>query len=120
VDEAEFWSRLEFRICGEFAGFGDRALRHLWCDGLEPYEFHLDGAEPTITGRAYCGSTGQERWTFVLVLPPGTARTRKAIDWARLLPPVDVTQWLSPHPRVKRLVIDPHGAVPDELSTGSD
>ena len=53
MDEAEFWGRLEFRICEEFAGFADRQLRHYWCDGLVPEEYDLAGAEPHINGVAY-------------------------------------------------------------------
>jgi hypothetical protein len=92
----------------------------MWCSGLIPERFDLDGPEPRITGGAFCGRDGQDRWEFVLLLPAGTARTPDAIDWASLMPAADVTEWLSPHPDQKRLVIDPAEAVPDELSTGSN
>jgi len=66
VDEQEFWRRLEFRICAEFAGFADRQLRFYWCDGLVPDDYDLTGAEPHVSGVAYCGQSGQERWRFTL------------------------------------------------------
>ena len=28
MEEKEFWRRLEFRVCAEFAGFADRRMRH--------------------------------------------------------------------------------------------
>jgi hypothetical protein len=121
IAESEFWLGLEYRISRELEGFSDPGLRYLGCDGLEPLVFHLnDGMQPHIAGRAYCGHSGQEEWTFLLLLPPGTAHSRDRIDWTSLLPPEDVTEWLTPHPREKRLVIDPGAAVPDELSTGSN
>jgi len=59
MQEPEFWQRLEFRICAEFRGFADHALRSYWCDGLIPEEYDLVGAERRITGVAFCGRSGQ-------------------------------------------------------------
>jgi len=38
---ANFWLRLERRICAEFEGFDDRQLRWYWCDGLIAEEYDL-------------------------------------------------------------------------------
>jgi len=85
MQEPEFWQRLEFRICAEFRGFADHSLRSYWCDGLIPEEYDLAGAERRITGVAFCGRSGQERWQFTLALSPQTA-DRDQIDWSALLP----------------------------------
>jgi hypothetical protein len=114
VDEEDFWNRLEYRICREFAGFEDRQLRAIWCDGLVPDEYELHGAQPRIRGRAWCGPSGQERWTFMLLLDPA-ADTRHAIDWATLLPGEHVTGWLTPDPQRRTMKIDPSSAYPDEV-----
>ena len=102
MEEQEFWRRLEFRVCAEFAGFADRQLRHYWCDGLRPEEYYLAGAEPQIRGLAWCGPSGQEPWRFTLgVGRPGAPGGR--IDWAALLPDDKMTGWLIPDPQAKIL-----------------
>jgi hypothetical protein len=112
VDEADFWSRLEYRISREFAGFEDRRLRAIWCDGLVADEYEPDGARPCIRGRAWCGPGGQERWTFTLLL--GSAvDDRNTVDWSALLPADDVTGWLIPEPHEETMTIDPSSAYPD-------
>jgi hypothetical protein len=114
LDDAErgFWLALEYRICREFEGFEDRGLRFMGCDGLIPEEYDLQAPEPCIRGRAYCGPSGQEKWQFTLMI--GTSvDSPEQIDWRALLPADDVTGWLSPHPRDRTLVLDPHGAYPD-------
>jgi hypothetical protein len=110
--EKDFWVALEYRICREFAGFEDGSLRWLGCDGLMPEEYDLDADEPRIRGTARCGQSGQELWGFTLLIGPGATSPRN-IDWSSLLPPEDVTGWLSPHLRERRLVIDPGSAYPD-------
>jgi hypothetical protein len=63
VEEREFWTRLEYRICDEFAGFADRHLRYYWCDGLAPEPCNLDGDEPQISGLAWIGQGHEmEQW----------------------------------------------------------
>jgi hypothetical protein len=110
--EKQFWMALEFRICGEFAGFEDKVLRYHGCDGLVPEEYDLRAEEPCIRGTAFCGSSGQERWRFTLLVGSG-ARSPAEIDWASLLPPEDVTGWLSPRQGERVLILDPHAAYPD-------
>jgi hypothetical protein len=113
VNEEDFWVRLEFRISGEFARFADRALRGNWCDGLIPEVYDLAGSSPLVRGRAYAGRSGQERWTFELLLGEHTAGATTEIDWAALVPADDVTGWLTPHLERRHLKIDPGSAVPD-------
>lgn len=112
MDEEEFWNRLEHRITREFAGFHDRQLRAIWCDGLIADEYDLHGARPHIRGRAWCGHSGQQRWTFTLMLDR-PVDNRNVIDWSTLLPADDVTGWLIPEPQQKTMTIDPSSAYLD-------
>lgn len=112
MDEADFWSRLEYRITREFGGFEDRQLRFCWCDGLVAEEYELHGSQPCVRGRAWCGPSGQERWAFTLLLDRGVD-ARDMIDWSRLLPADDVTGWLTPELQDKTMKIDPSSAYPD-------
>ncbi len=105
MDEADFWKRLEFRICAEFAGSVDSRLRFCWCDGLVPEEYDLAGGERRIEGRAWCGQGGQERWRFTLVLGQN-AESREQIDWSALLPGAQLGSWLTPDPQKRTLRID--------------
>src|SRR5437762_2845589 len=41
VTEGEFWARLERRVTTELAGFDERRLRYLWCDGVAPAGYLL-------------------------------------------------------------------------------
>jgi hypothetical protein len=108
VDEQEFWQRLEYRICAEFAGFADLRLRYHWCDGLIPEEYELTSVEPHIRGVAYCGQRGgtQERWRFALGVGQRVAYARQ-IDWSILLPSDYLTGWLTADVQNKTLHIDP-------------
>jgi len=112
LSEAEFWERMARRVSEEFAGLAGPALRYLWCDGLIPESYALDGARPTIGGRAWIGDVGnardQELWTFELVVGHFAA-TRDPIPWATLLPHHDATHWLGVDHAAKRLYIDPGG-----------
>jgi O-acetyl-ADP-ribose deacetylase len=113
MPEAEFWGRLENRVCRELAAMPAKELRALWCDGFVPVEYLLDDPAPRIAGRAWIGRDGQGEWEFTLLLPR-PAGGREEIDWASLLPAEDMTGWLDveqegPRPR---LTIDPSRAVP--------
>jgi hypothetical protein len=110
--EKDFWIALEFRICAELAGFNDKYLRRHWCDGLIPVDYDLRADEPCIRGTAFCGPSGQERWRFTLLIGSG-ANSPAEIDWTSLLPPDDVTGWLSPHPHERTMILDPRSAYPD-------
>jgi hypothetical protein len=113
MEEADYWGRLEYRICREFAGMQNWDLRHYWCDGLIPERYRLGDSEPRITGRAWiCRGQKQEEWEFTLFLP-APAGTPDDIDWASLLPPENATRWLAFEPGSKRIQFEPSAAVPD-------
>jgi hypothetical protein len=111
MDESDYRPRLEHRICAEFRGFADEHLRSFWCDGLVPEEYNLPPEEHDIRGQAWCGPTGQEPWTFRLLVHPDT-RSREGIDWSALLPDDELTGWLSPDPRHQTMTIDPLNGYP--------
>jgi hypothetical protein len=113
VDEADYWLRLEFRLCGEFAGMADRRLRYYWCDGFIPLQYLLDDPLPRITGRVWIvNGQEQEEWDFTLFLPQPVG-SRQQIDWATLLPPANVTRWLALDLFRRRIEVEPGAAVPD-------
>jgi hypothetical protein len=114
MTEAEFWVHLEFRLCREFAGLPERRDRRWWCDGFIPVDYNLEGPTPRITGHAWiCDGPKQSEWEFSLLLPRSTT-TREAIDWQALLPPDDVTRWMSFDEESRSIEIDPAAATPDQ------
>ena len=84
----------------------------MWCDGFEAR--FLDPEAHRIRGRAWVGlgPRSMERWTFELLLPHSVS-TLQEVAWSDLLPPNDVTAWLSVDPDRKHLVIAPDEAVPE-------
>ncbi len=114
MDEADYWGRLEYRICREFAAMQNWDLRHYWCDGLIPERYHLGDSTPRITGRAWIcyGQRQQEQWKFTLFMPAPVA-SQDEVDWASLLPAEDVTRWLAFDPAAKCIEIEPAAAVAD-------
>src|SRR5688572_8097977 len=113
MDEAEYWGRLEYRICREFAAMQNWDLRHYWCDGLIPEHYRLGASEPRITGQAWIGfGQQQEEWEFTLILP-GPVGSQEEIDWPSLLPAENVTRWLAFDPSGKCIQIEPAAAVLD-------
>ena len=114
MTEGEYWVRLEFRLCREFEGLPKRRYQYFWCDGLDPEEYAIEGTAPWIAGRAWIcnGPAQQSQWRFVLKLPQGI-ESRDAIDWDSLLPPDNVTRWMSFDEEGRSIEIDPGAAVPD-------
>jgi hypothetical protein len=108
--EAEFWRALEFRVAREFQGMVDRQLRHFWCDGFTPEQYHLQDTPPTITGHAYIvdGQT-QQSWKFTLYLDRAYSSPTE-IDWTQLLPADTVTRWLAIDQASKVIQIEPAAA----------
>ncbi len=113
MTEADFWVSLEVRLCRELQGMADRQHRRYWCDGLNPECYELECPAPCITGQAWiCEGRNQEEWPFTFFLP-ARAASADAIDWAALLPPEEVTRWLTLDPYGKRIEMEPAAAVPD-------
>ncbi|GAA1642645.1 hypothetical protein [Actinoplanes couchii] len=105
MDEQDFWVRLEYRVTAEFRKIADERLRRHWCDGMIAEDYDFGGPRPSVSGRAWCGDSGQEQWRFVLVLPVGIGSSEQ-VDWAALLPGDEVTGWLSVDPRARSLTVD--------------
>jgi hypothetical protein len=106
MTEREFWGRLEWRLGAEFDGLPERRHRYLWCDGLIPEEYLLEGPRPRIEGTAFMGNSGQDRWRFVLFL--GRAyQSVEEIDWCALLPPDGVTCWMCFDERERWVEMEP-------------
>ncbi|MCE9634306.1 MAG: hypothetical protein K8T90_01260 [Planctomycetes bacterium] len=113
MDEGDFWGRLEYRLCREFAGSPQRWLRRLWCDGFIADETVANGATASVTGRCWiCREAAQESWSFTLHLPTPVA-SRADIDWPALLPAEDVTGWTAVDEGRRNLELRPADAVPD-------
>lgn len=108
-----FWVHLERRLCLEFEGLPERRYRYFWCDGLGPSEYVLDGPAPRITGKAWiCNGPKPSLWRFVLLLPEPVS-SREAIDWDALLPPENMTRWMSFDEERRYIEFEPAAATPD-------
>jgi hypothetical protein len=101
ASEAEFWSRLEYRVTAALGALGGS---YLACDGFSPNEYRLDDVPPSIVGRAWMLPAGE--WTFILVMPSSFDDLSR-IDWKSLFPPADATGWLTVDAARKLLIIDP-------------
>ena len=113
MTESDFWLALEFRIGGEFAGLPQRRLQYFWCDGFQPDEYVLNGAEPRIIGKAWIVDDQKEMvWDFTLLLP-SAVNSRHDIDWASLLPPESATRWIAIDESRRYIELEPAVAVPD-------
>lgn len=111
MDEAAYWTALEYRVCRELAGMRDKQLRAWWCDGFIPETF--DTGIGCVTGRVWMGhGSDQEAWDFALRLGPRSP-TRERTDWASLLPGEEVTGWLSMDLDRRVMTINPRAARPD-------
>lgn len=113
MDEIDFWTHLEFRVCREMAGIEDCTRVGMWCDGFIPRDVDLAARPSVIEGRVWIGlGRDQEQWTFEFLLPaPGTMRAE--IPWAELLPAEDTTRWLGIDRARRHLVVAPGDAVRD-------
>jgi hypothetical protein len=108
MDETEFWSRLEFRVCREMESIEECGRQGLWCDGFIPEHYGLDGSPASITGRVWIGFGAriQEKWQFRLILGSSPGSPRK-IQWAELLPAAELTGWLAVNTQDKRIELEP-------------
>ena len=130
MTESNYFVHLEFRLCSELSGMGDKELRRFWCDGVVPLDFEVVEDCARITGWAYlnyhCSPRHRHRqeqlqgyWDFVLILGPGI-RDRASVDWSKMLPASDVTGWLSLDFKNKLMTIEPLAAYPDRLPIERD
>jgi hypothetical protein len=101
MTEPDYWSHLEYRICGELAGMSEKGLHKYWCDGISPEAYFLGESKPRILGHVWIvqGDVPEE-WKFELLLPRQFS-SREEIDWQSLFPPENVTRWLAVEPSKK-------------------
>ena len=113
MNEADYWIKLEYRVCSEFMGMRERRIQYLWCDGFIVHEYLLNDHRPRIVGRAWiCNGPRQTEWEFTLLLSlPYTSL--EEVDWESLLPPENMTRWLALDEARRCLEIEPIAAVPD-------
>ena len=114
MTEDEFWTALEFRICRELSGISDAVLRPMWCDGIRGAIVRPEAGPAYMYGTIYIGKTGQTAMEFRMVLPDNIA-SKDDIVWSKLMPPEDVTAWLSVDPKRKLVMIDLSKAEPVEI-----
>jgi hypothetical protein len=120
MNESRFWGCLEMRVSREFAGLASAELRHSWCDGFIPEVFKIKPSGTGVVGTIWIGlgERHQERWNFSLLVSRGQV-AREDVDWAGLLPPENMTGWLSAYVKHKFLKINPFAAYPDRGSITS-
>jgi hypothetical protein len=108
IKEADFWPRLEYRVCREMNGIPHCKRAALWCDGFLPEQYFLDNAPGYIEGQVWIGrgSRHQEEWRFRLLLGSPLASV-KDIPWSEVLPPDGVSGWLMVDTQRKRLEVKP-------------
>jgi hypothetical protein len=92
--------------------------RRYWCDGFVPENYEIDCDSPRIRGQIWIADhQKQECWQFLLLLPR-RYQSRENVDWSALLPPENVTRWLSLNPIQRLVEIEPAVAVPDLRANG--
>jgi hypothetical protein len=111
MTENEFWRVLEWRICGELSGMTDDALRHMWCDGVRGDIVQPEAGPAHIYGTIWIGKDGQTAMQFTMALP-GNVTSKDGIVWSTLMPPEDMTAWLSVDLKRKLVTIDLSKAEP--------
>jgi hypothetical protein len=111
MTEDEFWTRLEFRICLELTGMDDKVLRGMWCDGIRGALTRPEAGPAYMSGTIWIGKTGQTDMQFAMAMPDNIV-SKDDIIWSKLLPPEDMTAWLSVDPKRKLVMIDLSKAEP--------
>jgi hypothetical protein len=100
MTEDEFWGALERRICRELRGMTDNALRHMWCDGIcgpmasVPNIVRPEAGPAHMYGTVWIGKDGETPMQFIMALPKNIT-SKDGIVWSTLMPPEDMTAWLS-------------------------
>jgi hypothetical protein len=109
MTEDEFWIELEFRICRELSGMSDAVLRLMCCDGIGGDfvrfpTYKTRGGQAYLYGTIYIGKTGQTAMEFRMALPHNIT-SKDDIVWSKLMPPEDMTAWLSVDYSKRKLVM---------------
>ena len=112
MDECDFFTFLEYRLCDELPLLQRKEILGLWCDGLSPERDEILNGRCTIHGEAWMGgipgkprqASVQERWRFCAVLPQGVMRSPE-LDWRAFCPPMDARGWLEVEPDERTLTI---------------
>jgi hypothetical protein len=111
MTEDEFWLALEWRICRELSGMGDAVLRPMWCDGIHGAIVQPEASPAYMSGTIYIAKDGQTAMPFTMALPNNIASTDDIV-WSALMPPEDMTAWLSVDTKRKLVTIDLSKAEP--------
>jgi hypothetical protein len=114
MTEDDFWSALEWRICRELSGMSDAVLKPMWCDGIRGNIVRPEAGPAYMSGTIWIGKDGQTAMQFTMALPDNIA-SKDDIVWSELMPPEDVTAWLSVDPKRKQVAIDLSRAEPVEI-----
>jgi hypothetical protein len=89
----------------------DNALRHMWCDGIRGDVIRPEAGPAHIYGTIWIGKDGQTAMPFKMTLP-GNITGKDGIAWSTLMPPEDMTAWLSVDLKRKLVTIDLSKAEP--------
>jgi hypothetical protein len=111
MTENAFWRALERRICRELEAMSDNALRHMWCDGVRGDIVRREVGPACLCGSIWIGKDGQTATQFTMALPDNIT-SRDDIVWSKLMPPEDMTAWLSVDVKRKLVTIDLSKAEP--------
>jgi hypothetical protein len=107
----ELWNGLEFRICRELSGMNDKILRRMWCDGVHGDIVRPEAGPAYMYGTIWIGQDGQTAMEFRMTLPDNIT-SKDGIVWSKLMPPEDMTGWLSVDLKRKLVTIDLSKAEP--------
>lgn len=101
----DFWTSLEYRVCREMHGVDECRAVGMWCDGIIASVVHREEDPVRVSGQAWVGlgPTQQEAWAFELLLPAGVDPDE--VGRVDMVPPDDVTGWLTIDRTAKRLVV---------------
>lgn len=99
MTQAEFFTHIEFRLCGALAQARLSEAPGLWCDGFVPESWACGVRPLLVSGKAWFGGLRghhsvayQEAWTFVLELHCDAASV-ESVPWAKLLPAESLHDW---------------------------
>src|SRR5262245_19220074 len=111
MTESGFWRALEMRICRELRGMTDNALWHMWCDGVRGDIMRPEAGPTHMHGTIWIGKDGQTAMQFTMALPDNIT-SKDRIVWSTLMPPEDMTAWLSVDLKRKLVTMDLSKAEP--------